>query len=364
MKASSPSRGGSSPISEDERRMSGKGDIRSSGPPHSPVSKSNIKITNSYSPSPLRKSRDYRPRHDSSERSADNKYTNDLRDDDKLKYKSSRDISKNSNQHKDSHVKDDADDLSPQRIGGHRPVHAQSRGELDANKKAEVSHGSGRMDQLKKSDLVEPQNIGDRLSSRKERNSPVGEGSIYVEKNQSSRNDIKANDGHLDSLPKLSKKAKQKDRSSSEGSGSEESDMKQYKVREKRKKKRSERHGSESEDETSYDSYEEERKEAKRRRKEEKRSKKEEKRRRREERRRKKEERRSGKLKLKSLDAVSSASDAERHRDGHSDDDQHVRRRESRRGKVEETATEQKKLEIELREKALENLRAKKGVGH
>lgn len=64
-----------------------------------------------------------------------------LRDDDKLKYKSSRDISKNSNQHKDSHVKDDADDLSPQRIGGHRPVHAQSRGELDANKKAEVSHG-------------------------------------------------------------------------------------------------------------------------------------------------------------------------------------------------------------------------------
>lgn len=106
MKASSPSRGGSSPISEDERRMSGKGDIRffltfhcyifysfnflsivyrnycscrSSGPPHSPVSKSNIKITNSYSPSPLRKSRDYRPRHDSSERSADNKYTNDLR---------------------------------------------------------------------------------------------------------------------------------------------------------------------------------------------------------------------------------------------------------------------------------------------
>lgn len=173
--------------------------------------------------------------------------------------------------------------------------------------------------------------------------------------------DLNISDTHHDAFPKLSGKLDQKDRSSFEGSGSEESDKNQSKVRGKRKNKRPERQGSESEDESSYDSYEEERREAKRRRKEERRSKKEEKRRRREERRRKKEERRAEKLKLKSVDTVYSPSDADR-KGGHLDDDQHSRRRQSHRRNVEQTEPEQKKLEIELREKALENLRAKKSI--
>lgn len=222
----------------------------------------------------------------------------------------SKGISKTSDLRKDSQHRDDGDELSPQRLGGSHAIQTQSR--------------TGRTDSNEKVDL----NISDK---------------------------------HHDALPKLSRNLDQKDRSSFDGSGSEESDKNRSKVRGKRKNKRPERQGSESEDESSYDSYEEERREAKRRRKEERRSKKEEKRRRREERRRKKEERRAEKLNLKSVDTVYSPSDAER-KGGHSDDDQHSRRRHSHRRNVEQTEPEQKELEIELREKALENLRAKKNI--
>lgn len=207
--------------------------------------------------------------------------------------------SKTSDQRKDSQHRDDGDELSPQRLGGSHAVQTQSR--------------TGRTD---------------------------------------------SNEKHHDAFPK-SGNLDQKDQSSFEGSGSEGNDKNRSKVRRKRKNKRPEGQGSESEDESSYDSYEEERREAKRRRKEERRSKKEEKRRRREERRRKKEERRAEKLKFKSVDTVYSHSDAER-KGGHSDDDQYSRKRQSQRKNVEPTEPEQKKLEIELREKALENLRAKK----
>ncbi|KAI3820022.1 hypothetical protein L1987_13878 [Smallanthus sonchifolius] len=100
-------------------------------------------------------------------------------------------------------------------------------------------------------------------------------------------------------------------------------------------------------DDDSHDSYAEDRKEAKRRRKEEKKLKKEEKRKRREERRRKKDIRLSEKLKLKTLGNVSPSSDLDKSHDSHD----------------ESTLSDQKKLEIELREKALESLRAKKGAG-
>ncbi|KAL5580937.1 hypothetical protein UlMin_013379 [Ulmus minor] len=135
-------------------------------------------------------------------------------------------------------------------------------------------------------------------------------------------------------------------------SGSEENERYKAEDTEKRKHKRSERQEAASEDDYSYDSATEDRKDAKRRRKEEKRLRKEKRRQKREERRRRKEERRAEKLKSKNH-SDSSASDGEQ--DG---------MRESHSSGNEEAEAEQKKLEIELRKKALESLKAKKGMGH
>nr|XP_043635732.1 serine/arginine repetitive matrix protein 1 isoform X2 [Erigeron canadensis] len=140
-------------------------------------------------------------------------------------------------------------------------------------------------------------------------------------------------------LPKLLQKVERHKRSGSLDSGSEESDH-------RRKHKRSKRKDVSSDDD-SDDSHADSKKEAKRRRKEERRMKKEEKRKRREERRRKKDSRRSEKLKLKAGENVSPSSDLDKSQDSH-----------------EEGLSDPKKLEIELRERALESLRAKKGVGH
>lgn len=137
-------------------------------------------------------------------------------------------------------------------------------------------------------------------------------------------------------LPKLSQKV---EKSGSFDSGSEESDHKRKRNRSRRK--------DDTSDDDSHDSPTDDKKEAKKRRKEEKKLKKEEKRKRREERRRKKDSRRSEKLKLKAGGNISPSSDHDMSHDSH-----------------EEAFSDQKKLEIELREKALESLRAKKGVGH
>ncbi|KAA8549315.1 hypothetical protein F0562_000999 [Nyssa sinensis] len=181
------------------------------------------------------------------------------------------------------------------------------------------------------------------------------------EMNRSRSNDVKGSDlfHKSETLSKLTRKVDQIDRSGSLDSGSEESDKHRAEVNKKRKHKRSERQEG-SNDDHSYDSQREERKEAKRRRKEEKRLRKEERRHRREERRRRREERRAEKLKLKSIDAVNPPSDFEKNRDGYTSDDDHIARRESRASDTEGTESEQKKLEIELRKKALESLRAKK----
>ncbi|TYH93674.1 hypothetical protein ES332_A13G269900v1 [Gossypium tomentosum] len=121
----------------------------------------------------------------------------------------------------------------------------------------------------------------------------------------------------------------------------------------KRKHKRSERRKVTSDDDdSSYDSEIDDRKEAKRRKKEEKRLRKEEKRKRSEERRRKREARRAEKLKTK------------RHDDDSSSDGEHAGTGKFRPDDEEEAETEQKKLEIELRKKALESLKAKKGISH
>ncbi|KAK1299475.1 hypothetical protein QJS10_CPB14g00669 [Acorus calamus] len=106
------------------------------------------------------------------------------------------------------------------------------------------------------------------------------------------------------------------------------------------------------------------RKEAKRRRKDEKRSRKERrKRRKHEERHRRREECYAAKSKAKSLDIVNSPSGSEKDYDDAEDSGgDFPSRRGSRPTDMEGTASEQKKLEIELRNKALESLRAKKGI--
>lgn len=160
-----------------------------------------------------------------------------------------------------------------------------------------------------------------------------------------------------DSLPKLSRK--QNDQNGLLGSPLKETDEPGGKVKEKRKQRKSDRQDADSDDFSSYESYDE-RKEAKKRRKEEKKLKKETRRRRRDEKRRRRDERRAEKLKLKSGDASSSSSDLAC---DHSEEES-VKRRELRASNIEEMVSEQKRLEIELREKALKSLRAKKGVGN
>nr|CAB3496371.1 unnamed protein product [Digitaria exilis] len=138
-------------------------------------------------------------------------------------------------------------------------------------------------------------------------------------------------------------------------SGSDEPD-KHGSHSEKKRHKKAHRHKKQYDDSSESDS-ESDGKEAKRRRKEEKRLRKEEKRRRREERHRKRAERHACKQKSKHTDTVGPPSDSEKDRDSDSDFDR--RKRGSPAGKEE---SDQKKLEIELREKALESLRAKKAI--
>ncbi|KAM1148743.1 hypothetical protein ACFX2B_029113 [Malus domestica] len=174
------------------------------------------------------------------------------------------------------------------------------------------------------------------------------------EKNRSHSKNSKDSDRHRKpgSVHSSVEKVDHGNRSGTVDSGSEESEKRRGGDKGKRKNKRSERQEVTSEGDYSNDSEIDERKDAKRRRKEEKRSRKEKKRRRREERRHRKEERRAEKLKGKNYSGAS-ASDCE-----------HVGRRELHSSDNEETEAIQKKLEIELRKKALESLKAKKGISH
>ncbi|CAN6442794.1 unnamed protein product [Victoria cruziana] len=114
-----------------------------------------------------------------------------------------------------------------------------------------------------------------------------------------------------------------------------------------------------SHDDSDALSQDDERKEAKRRRKKEKKMRKEEKRRRREERHQRREEQRATKMKGRSNDAESHEKS---HKDGSfSDGDGHEI---SHHSDAEDKELSQRKLEIELRKKALESLRAKKAISH
>lgn len=178
----------------------------------------------------------------------------------------------------------------------------------------------------------------------------LGEGHKGEDRSRSRPNDVKG----AEKLPRIVERDEQ---IGFMDSGSEKSDRHRDEINEKRKPRKSKRSEVTSDDEYSDDSQIEGRKEAKKRRKEEKRLKKEERRKRREERRRRKEERRSEKLKMRTAGTI------EKNHDGYASGER-VSRRDSHSSDIEEAEVEQKKLEIELREKALESLRAKKGVGN
>ncbi|KAL3829078.1 hypothetical protein ACJIZ3_017880 [Penstemon smallii] len=234
-------------------------------------------------------------------------------------------------------------------------------------------HGPGNGPKLRKTQLTNRHNDRkpdkvDQIEHRERQElSTIHENTAFSEKERESyddrgraidKNRAQADDSYQslepEKIPNLSRKS-ENNQNGSTGSPSKETDEHRIKVKEKRKHKKLDREDADSDDFTSYDSSEE-RREAKRRRKEEKKMKKEKRRRRRED---KHKRRRAEKLKLKSGDG-SSSSDVER---DHSEDE-NVQRLDSRTGDIPKTESEQKKLEIELREKALETLRAKKGIGN
>ncbi|XP_069145225.1 uncharacterized protein [Solanum lycopersicum] len=310
----------------------------------------------SLSPSKLR---EQKVSSDISEKIADQKEMNHSREAFEHKPRSSRKIPTTPNPYKDLGKRFVQKEFSD--------IHSHSD-QLESRKRNEAIKSekfSGTMQHSKELDKQKsPSTHRHSHSVKRLKESYDGESVKADKENLSHTNDTKGKELYVESEAPLtsSKKVEQNDLSSKEGSGFEESEKRRAKIKDKRKHKRSDRYESTSDD--SFDSDVEDRKEAKKRRKEERRLKKEEKRRRREERRHRKEERRSQKRKSKSVNAISSPSDTERNPNNRASDDEHLREEYQHGCKIEESESLQKRLEIELREKALESLRAKKGVSH
>lgn len=241
------------------------------------------------------------------------------------------------------------EEYSPERSAGRRATETRSRPdnfelrrkdhEIMSERTGRVVHPRGSDEKPRGSDLIE--------GNRADENSPANNIKDCVRHHKS------------ESVPKSVEKVDQNNQSGNFDSGSEDSDKYRANIKEKRKHKRSDRHEMASDDDHSYDSEVAERKEAKRRRREEKKLRKEERHRRHEERRRKREERHAEKLKVRSTSAVTREKN---HDDALASDDEHVARKESSFSDTEERESKQKKLEIELRQKALETYQAKKGI--
>ncbi|TYI48772.1 hypothetical protein E1A91_D13G270800v1 [Gossypium mustelinum] len=245
---------------------------------------------------------------------------------------------------------------TPERLAGSRSIDSRSRlDNVESRKKdLETKRSSGEGVHSGTDRQRSPAISEDSFQGEKQSRSRLREGKISDERSCSHKNTKDSDEHHkVETSPVLLEKVDYSKRGSD--SDSKGSDKRRTKHKDgKRKHKRSERRKVTSDDDdSSYDSEIDDRKEAKRRKKEEKRLRKEEKRKRSEERRRKREARRAEKLKTK------------RHDDDSSSDGEHAGTGKSRPGDDEEEAeTEQKKLEIELRKKALESLKAKKGISH
>ncbi|XVF46572.1 hypothetical protein PTKIN_Ptkin03bG0037900 [Pterospermum kingtungense] len=243
---------------------------------------------------------------------------------------------------------------TPERVAGSRSTESRSRlnniesREKDLEMKSRRSSGK-RFHSATPDRQISPALSEDSFQGEKQSTSRPREGKRSDERS-SRQNNMKESDEHhkAETSPMLLDKVDHNNHGLD--SGSEGSDKRRTKHKEKRKHKRSERHEVTSDDDSSYDSEIEDRKEAKRRKKEEKRLRKEEKRKRREERRRRREERRAEKLKMKGQD------------DGSYSDGEHAAKGKSHPSDDAEAESEQKQLEIELRKKAIESLKAKKGI--
>ncbi|XP_011032245.1 PREDICTED: serine/arginine repetitive matrix protein 1-like isoform X2 [Populus euphratica] len=336
----SPERSPLQPESPPVARKSARKDGRSPSPYESPARQRKEQITRDGSSSP-QKHRGRKPLKDSPETSKDHEETDHTREGGDYYSRSSwkRPIHpSNINKQKDSPVKvHNKDEQSSERLASRRTTDSRNYPDnMDSRKKDQdikIGKSSGR-------------GADHDLDAKKSL-------TLYKdEKDRSCLNSSKDSDKHpkSETAPVTAEKVHHSNGSGALDSGSKESDKQRAEKREKSKHKRSHRLEVASDDDGSYGSEIEERKEAKRRRKEEKKLRKEEKHRRREERRRRREERRAEKLKLKDCGDASSS------------DDEHVGRRESRPIDDEEIESDQKKLEIELRKKALESLKAKKGI--
>ncbi|KAK6118607.1 hypothetical protein DH2020_047649 [Rehmannia glutinosa] len=329
----SPSMRKSPFVADASRGRSYSEERRSSSP------RSRERMTRPESSNPLRKAAGDKPGRDSSGTSAKDENKFSSREIGEYKYRSSGKISPTPLRHKDS------------------PNSAEVRGLTDGT--------NSQKTQLPSSDLMIPAKTHHKEHRERQELSTTSKTTgLSVKERESYDDGGRAKDKKIAiggfRLPEMEAlKSQQNNQNGSFDSPTKENDEHKVKAREKRKHKKSDRQEVESDDYSSSDSYEE-RKVAKRRRKEEKKLKKEERRRRREERRRRKDERRAEKLQLKSGDAGSLSSDLER---DHSEDES-AKRKASRASYPQETESEQKRLEIELREKALESLRAKKGIGN
>ncbi|CAJ1933168.1 unnamed protein product [Sphenostylis stenocarpa] len=319
--------------------------------PHKSPMKQREKLSNKRSSSPLKKQRNQKPSHDSPETrdEAEETYSRERRD---PKMNSSQKISKHSpaSKRKGSSAKyGDEDAFSPERVSGHlAPEHNNDWSKKGREIKRDKSSGKVNEFPTQQKPLVNKETFS--------RDKPHESYAVDIKKsddNQSRSNYAKSGDRHhkSEATQDLVGKDDRVNQSYSYDSVSEESGKHRREGKDRRKHKRSEKKYASSDEDFSYDSELEGRREAKKRKKEEKKLRKEEKRRRREERRRRREERRMEKLKMKSkTDNISDDEEAER-MDYHQSDG-------------EETPSEQKKLEIELRNKALESLKAKRGMNN
>ncbi|XP_027345183.1 serine/arginine repetitive matrix protein 1 isoform X2 [Abrus precatorius] len=319
-------------------------------PHQSPLKQRRKKLTNDRSLSPLKKQRTQKPSH----------YSPETREEAEEPYYSrgGRDPKKNSllNMSKDSPVSKQKDSpakfrredgFSPERAAAHPASKYRHYDNNDWNKKdreikRDKSSGKGtEFSAQQKSPMNKETFSREKLHE-----------SYAVDKDRSHSNYAKSCDRRhkSEATEDLVEKVDLVNQSASYDSVSEESGKRRREGKDRRKHKRSEKKYASSDEDYSYDSELEDRKEAKRKRKEEKKLRKEEKRRRREERRRRREERRTEKLKMKSK------------ADDISDDE--AEPMDCHRSDSEEMPSEQKKLEIELRNKALESLKAKRSMNN
>ncbi|XP_028775678.1 serine/arginine repetitive matrix protein 1 isoform X4 [Neltuma alba] len=322
-----------------------------SSPHESPRKQKGEMLTREGSLSPPQKSRIQKPRRDSPETSEGREGTYYSRE--------SRDHKSTSSQRKMKYLSPDSkwkvspaktrteDMYSPERAAGRPGSESQGRNDsIDLSKKGRETRSDKSSRRVAETPTQPKSRIyKESFSGEKLIESYDVDSKKSGEKYHSHSSFAKGSDKHGKSENAEVKQSVSCD------SGSEESGRHRREGKDKRKHKRSERKVA-SDEESSYDSELENRKEAKRRKKEERKLRKEEKRRRREERRRRKEERRAEKLKMKSRT------------DGYTSDEEEAERKDFRRSDDEETPSDQKKLEIELRNKALESLKAKKGLNN